>query len=173
TPGPVPVGAPAPSGSPAPVAVTLSTAPLPVAEAGAAATAEASRRVAADALRVLDQDAIGQRAAEAAAACGAVRSPSAEQRRACGAVKERLDVLVAARTGLREQAAAAAPDRAAVARIVADAQRARDELAPRAADGGESDGGLLSLVSRLLGVLAELTSGLVGTLTGLVTGLFG
>ncbi|MEU5126951.1 hypothetical protein [Streptomyces mobaraensis] len=171
---PVPAGAPVPSGSPAPGAVALSAAPLPVAEAEAAGNTEALRRVAADALRVLDQDSIGQRAAEAAAACGAVRSPSAEQRRACDAVRERLDVLIAARTGLREQAAAAAPDRAAVARIVADAQRVRDELAPRAADGtGDAGGGLLSLVTKLLGVLANLTTGLIGTLTGLVTGLFG
>ncbi|MBZ4319519.1 hypothetical protein, partial [Streptomyces huiliensis] len=105
--------------------------------------------------------------------CGAVRGPSAEQRQTCGAVKERLDVLVAARTGLREQAAAAAPDRAAVARIVTDAQRARDELAPRAADGSDAGGGLLSLVTKLLSALTGLATGLIGALTGLVTGLFG
>ncbi|MGI5336336.1 hypothetical protein ACQEVS_02490 [Streptomyces sp. CA-181903] len=167
----VPADAPTPSGSPAPAAVALSSAPLPVAAAEAADSPDALRRVAADALRVLDQDAIGQRAAEAAAVCGAVRSPSAEQRRACDVVRKHLDVLVAAHTGLREQAAAPAPDRAAVARIVADAQRVRDELAPPAADG--TGGGPLSRAAEPLGVLAGLATGLVGSLTGLVTGLFG
>ncbi|WP_171170015.1 hypothetical protein [Streptomyces sp. I05A-00742] len=165
----------APPSSAAPLAPSvLTSAPLPVAEAESAADPEAVRRVSAEALRVLDQDEIGQRAAEAAAACGAVQNASAEQRGACGAVKERLDVLVGARDGLRGQAAAAAPDRAAVARIVADAQRARDELAPRTADGATDAGnGLLSLVTNLVGTLSGLVTGVLGTLTGLVGGLLG
>ncbi|WP_372405797.1 hypothetical protein [Streptomyces luteireticuli] len=88
------------------------------------------RRVSADAVRALDHDATGQRAAEAVVACDSLARPTPAQGMVCGAVRERLGVLAGARSELQQQATSPAPDGAKVDCAMGDARRARSELDP-------------------------------------------
>ncbi|MBH1938918.1 hypothetical protein I5Q34_32455 [Streptomyces sp. AV19] len=123
--GTVPAVADAPPVAPAPLpAARPLTAPV------VATAPDELRRISADAVRALDQDAVGQRAAEAVVACDSLARPSQEQGVVCGAVRDRIGVLAGARSELQQQATSPAPDRARIDCAREDARRAREGLDP-------------------------------------------
>lgn len=123
--GTVPAVADAPPAAPAPLpAARPLTAPV------VATAPDELRRISAGAVRALDQDATGQRAAEAVVACDSMNRPTREQGTVCGAVRERFGVLAGARAELQQQATSPAPDRARIDCAQQDARRAREDLDP-------------------------------------------
>ncbi|AZQ70337.1 hypothetical protein EKH77_03095 [Streptomyces luteoverticillatus] len=157
---------------------TAGTVSAPAGASGATAhvqapSPDALRKAAGQAMRAIDENAVGKEAAEEAAGCAAL-GPERSRAGHCGTVRDNLDALGRARAGLERQAGSGRPELRAVTLATTDAVVATVRLAKERAahDGGRFDGaGLIPSVQGLLSGLVNTLGGVVGGVNDLISGL--
>lgn len=134
---------------------------------------DAVRKAAGQAMRAIDENAIGKEAAEEAAGCAAL-GPERSRAGHCGVIRENLDALGRARAGLERQAGTGRPELRAVTLATTDAVAATVRLAKERADrdGDRVNGaGLVPAVQGLLSGLVNTLGSVVGGVNDLISGL--